>query len=67
MVAHYTPSGDAAWHRLFANIRELLVVTNPIGCIIDIVGMEIVTGISTDSILRPTIGTFDVSANPYGI
>ena len=67
MVAHYTPSGDAAWHRLFANIRELLVVTNPVGCIIDIVGMEVVTGISTDSVLRPTIGTFDVIANPYGV
>ena len=67
MVAHYTPSGDAAWHRLFANIRELLVVTNPVGCIIDIVGMEVVTGISTDSILRPTIGTFDVIAQPYGV
>ena len=67
MVAHYTPSGDAAWHRLFANIRELLVVTNPVGCIIDIVGMDVVTGIDTDSILRPTIGTFDIAANPYGI
>ena len=67
MVAHYTPSGDAAWHRLFANVRELLVTTNPVGCIVDIVGMDVVTGISTDSVLRPTIGTFDVTTQPYGI
>lgn len=67
MVAHYTPSGDAAWHRLFANVRELLVVTNPVACILDVVGMDVVTGIATDSILRPTIGTFDVIAQPYGV
>ena len=67
MVAHYTPSGDAAWHRLFANIRELLVTTNPVGCILDIVGMDVVTGITTDSVLRPTIGTYDVSEHPYGV
>ena len=66
MVAHYTPSGDAAWHRLFANIRELLVVTNPVACIVEITGMDVVTGISTDTVLRPTIGTFDVTALPYG-
>lgn len=67
MVAHYTPSGDAAFHRLFANIRELLVVTNPVGVIIEITGMDVVTGIATDSVLRPTIGTFDVTATPYGV
>ena len=57
MVAHYTPSADAAWHRLFANIRELMVVTCPIGAIIDISGLDIISGIATNGVLRPTIRT----------
>jgi hypothetical protein len=65
MVAHYTPSADAAFHRLFANIRELLVVLNPVGCILEITGMDLVTGIATDGVLRPTIGTFDATPTPY--
>lgn len=65
MVAHYTPSADAAFHRLFANVRELLVVLNPVGCILEITGMDVVTGIATDSVLRPTIGTFDATPTPY--
>ena len=55
MVAHYTPSADAAWHRLFANIRELMVVTCPIGAIIDISGLDLVSGIATNGVLRPKI------------
>lgn len=69
MVAHYTPSADAAWHRLFANIRELMVVTCPIGAIIDISGLEIISGIATNGVLRPTINTIAKSGEdetPYG-
>jgi hypothetical protein len=55
MVAHYTPSGEEAHHRLFANIRELPIVTNPVGLIIDIAGMDIVNGISEAAVLRPTV------------
>ena len=73
MVAHYTPSADAAWHRLFANIRELMVVTCPIGAIIDISGLEIISGIATSGVLRPTIQTIATSGEatspyetPYG-
>ena len=55
MVAHYTPSGEEAHHRLFANIRELPVVTNPVGLIIDIAGMDIVNGISANAVLRPVM------------
>lgn len=69
MVAHYTPSADAAWHRLFANIRELMVVTCPIGAIIDITGLDIISGIATNGVLRPTINTVATAAEaetPYG-
>lgn len=55
MVAHYTPSGENAHHRMFANIRELPIVTNPVGLIIDVAGMDIVNGISESSVLRPVI------------
>ena len=70
MVAHYTPSGEEAHHRMFANIRELPVVTNPVGLIIDVAGMEIVNGIAENAVLRPsfvvegnvsTNGTIEVS------
>ena len=67
MVAHYTPSADAAWHRLFANIRELMVVTCPIGAIIDISGLDIISGIATNGVLRPTIKTIATEEEtPYG-
>lgn len=69
MVAHYTPSADAAFHRLFANIRELMVVTCPIGAIVDIAGLDIVSGIAKDSVLRPKIKTIPMDEetpyNPY--
>lgn len=54
MVAHYTPSGEEAHHRMFANIRELPIVTNPVGLIIDVAGMEIVNGIAENAVLRPS-------------
>ena len=57
MVAHYTPSGEAAHHRLFGNIRELPIVTNPIGLIITVKGQEIANGIALDGVLRPTVNT----------
>ena len=57
MVAHYTPSGEAAHHRLFANIRELPIVTTPIAAIIDIVGMDVVSGLVSDGTFYPTINT----------
>jgi len=55
MVAHYTPSGEEAHHRMFANIRELPIVTNPVGLIIDIEGMKEVGDIAEDFTLRPTM------------
>lgn len=56
MVAHYTPtSGESAHHRLFANIRELPIVLNPVGLVIDINGMDIVNGIAINNTLRPTV------------
>lgn len=72
MVAHYTPSGEAAHHRMFANIRELPIVLNPVGIIISVAGMDVVNGISQDNTLRPVIevdgtiqnnGTVVVSGN----
>ena len=63
MVAHYTPSGDIAHHRLFANIRELLVITNPIGAIIQVSGLDIVSGLKEAVTLRPHIVHEEVS--PY--
>jgi len=66
MVAHYTPSADAVWHRLFANIRELMVVTCPIGAIIDITGLDIVSGIAKYAVLRPKIKTIQADEEtPY--
>lgn len=58
MVAHYTPSGEAAHHRLFGNIRELPIVVNPLGLIIQVKGIDIANGIALDGTLRPT---FEVS------
>ena len=56
LVAHYTPSGEEAHHRLFANIRELPIVTNPIAIDIDIKGMDKVSDLVDDGIyVRPTI------------
>lgn len=55
MIAHYTPSGEAAHHRLFGNIRELPFVTNPVALIIQVRGIEIANGIAVDGILRPTM------------
>ncbi len=55
MVAHYTPSGEEAHHRLFGNIREMPVVTNPVALMIDIAGMDIVNGIAESATLRPVI------------
>lgn len=55
MVAHYTPSGEAAHHRLFGNIRELPIVTNPVALIIQVRGIEIANGIAADGLLRPTM------------
>ncbi len=60
MVAQYTPSGGAAHHRLFANIRQLPLVVNPVGLYITISGMDVVNGIATDGVLRPTV---DVSVS----
>ena len=56
LVAHYTPSGEEAHHRLFANIRELPIVTNPIAILIDIVGMDRVNELVDNNLyVRPTI------------
>ena len=60
MVAQYTPSAGAAHHRLFANIRQLPLVVNPVGLYITINGLDIVSGIATDGVLRPTV---DVSVS----
>lgn len=54
MVAHYTPSGEAAHHRLFGNIRELPIVVNPLGLIIQVKGIDLANGIAIDGTLRPT-------------
>ena len=54
MVAHYTPSGEEAHHRMFGNIRELPIVTNPVGLIINVAGMDIVNGIAENAALRPS-------------
>lgn len=54
MVAHYTPSGEAAHHRLFGNIRELPIVVNPLGLIIQVKGIELANGIALDGVVRPT-------------
>lgn len=54
MVAHYTPSGEAAHHRLFGNIRELPIVVNPLGLIIQVKGIELANGIALDGVIRPT-------------
>ena len=66
MVAQYTPSGNAAHHRLFANIRQLPLVVNPVGLLITISGMEIVNGIATDGVLRPTIDLVTKPGNDGG-
>lgn len=58
LVAHYTPGqhGSTAFHRLFANIRELPIVTNPVGIIVDIEGMDYVNDIVDDGVyLHPTV------------
>lgn len=55
MVAHYSPAGESANNRLFANIRELPIVINPVGIVISINGMDVVNGISQNGTLRPTI------------
>lgn len=56
LVAHYTPSGEEAHHRLFANIRELPIVTNPVAIDIDVRGMDKVNDIVDDgTYVRPTV------------
>lgn len=59
LVAHYTPSGEEAHHRLFANIRELPIVTNPIAILVDILGMDKVSDVNDDeeypNYIRPTV------------
>jgi hypothetical protein len=40
IVGHYTPAGDAAWHRMFANLREMPVPTNPIGAELSVSGID---------------------------
>jgi len=64
LTAHYTPSGDIAHHRLFANIRELLIITDPIGCIINISGLDLISGLNATETIRPTIQT--ITETPYG-
>lgn len=62
MVAHYTISGDNVNHRLFANIRELFIPTNPVAAIIDVAGIDVVNGLSEETVLRPTMNTVEVTA-----
>ena len=64
LCAHYTPSGDAAHHRLFANIREQMIITAPIGAIINISGLDLISGIKETETIRPTIVT--IQNSPYG-
>ena len=72
LVAHYTPSGEEAHHRLFANIRELPIVTNPVAIIIDIAGMDKVNDLVDDGVyVRPTVniqtnGAINISGNVGG-
>lgn len=73
MVAQYTPSGNAAHHRLFANIRQLPLVVNPVGLYITVEGMDVVNGIAADGVLRPTLDvtvsgnvTTSASSDVYG-
>lgn len=40
MVGNFTSSGDGNFNRLFANSRELPIVTDPIGAIIDVTNMS---------------------------
>ena len=54
LVSHYTVSGHLAHNRLFSNMRYLIVPTNPIAFVIDILGMDVVTGMALDMTLRPT-------------
>ena len=61
LVAHYTPSGEEAHHRLFANIRELPIVTNPVAIDIDIVGMDRVNDLVDNGVyVRPTFIIEDI-------
>lgn len=54
LVSHYTVSGKRAHNRLFGNMRYLIVPTNPVAFCIDIVGMDVVTGMALENKLRPT-------------
>jgi len=55
LVSHYTVSGSAAHNRLFGNMRYLIVPTNPLGFIIDINGVDVVTDMALETVLRPRI------------
>lgn len=57
MVAHYTPSGEAAHHRMFANIRQLAIVTTPLGMELGFKGMDLANGISDEGVILPTFNT----------
>lgn len=57
LVAHYTPSGEAAHHRLFANVRELPIITTPIAARISILGMNEINGQANNPVFYPTINT----------
>lgn len=54
LVSHYTVSGKRAHNRLFGNMRYLIVPTNPVAFVIDILGMDVVTGMALENKLRPT-------------
>lgn len=46
MVGHYTPANENAHHRLYANAREMPIITCPIGAQIDVTGIDEVTFIT---------------------
>ena len=66
MVAQYTPSGDAAWHRVFANARELPFVTNPIGALIDVTGIDQVTFFDGSARSQLTVNVANAADFPTG-
>lgn len=43
VVAHYQSDQNGLKHRLFTNVRELPILTNPTGFLLDVIGMDIET------------------------
>ncbi len=54
VVGQFTQTGDAVFNRIYANSRELPIVTTPIAAVIEVTGIPAVTGVTAGDETLPT-------------